>query len=140
PGAEGFSGEVSHALRLRRPTTELLVHGEGLEIDAAHLARGDVRVAARFEETSVPGVMRVRLADSVPAGAAARHARFRGPGSGSREGLYAVEDGAGRYALTQMQPVAARRVFPSFDEMRTKVPYELTLEVPERMIAVSNTD
>jgi aminopeptidase N len=140
PEAESFSGVSELALRLESKQKELLIHAEALEIVRARLEVGDVRVDARIEATAVPGVMGVRLPDAVGPGAAVLRVEYRASLSDSLEGLYRVVDGAGRYALTQMQPLAARRVFPSFDQMHTKVPYALALEVPERMIAVANTE
>jgi cytosol alanyl aminopeptidase len=140
PGAEEVSGTAALTLRFHQQRAQFFVHAEGLEIARAALDRGDSTIQARLEETSVEGVMRVRLASAIGPGEAILRIEYRAPFSDSLEGIYSVKDGAGRYALTQMQPIAARRVFPSFDQMSTKVPYALTLEVPERMLAVANTE
>ncbi|NLY93370.1 MAG: hypothetical protein GXY23_05010 [Myxococcales bacterium] len=137
PAADHFAGVVALHLHFPRKTAEFLLHAEDLEVQSAHVEQGEKIVSAKIEPTSVRGVARVRLANEVK-GEAVLEIEYRGEFSDSLEGLYVVRDGAGRYALTQMQPIAARRVFPGFDQMRTKVPYALTLEVPERMIAVAN--
>src|SRR5262245_37483689 len=43
------------------------------------------------------------------------------------------------YVYSQFEALYARRVFPCFDEPDSKVPWQLTLEVPAELVAVSNT-
>ncbi|HEY5945621.1 MAG TPA: hypothetical protein VIV40_09015, partial [Kofleriaceae bacterium] len=43
------------------------------------------------------------------------------------------------YVYTQFEALYARRVFPCFDEPDSKVPWQLTLDVPKGLVAVSNT-
>ncbi|MFN0251434.1 MAG: M1 family metallopeptidase [Kofleriaceae bacterium] len=43
------------------------------------------------------------------------------------------------YIYTQLEALYARRVFPCFDEPDNKVPWKLTLDVPSKLVAVSNT-
>src|SRR6185503_20229127 len=47
-------------------------------------------------------------------------------------------NGAG-YVYTQLEALYARRVFPCIDEPDSKVPWQLTLDVPAGVTAVSNT-
>src|SRR5262249_29165352 len=54
-------------------------------------------------------------------------------------GLFAQKEGDRWYAITQFEAIFARRVFPCFDEPNIKVPWQLTLEVPRKLAAVSNT-
>jgi alanyl aminopeptidase len=43
------------------------------------------------------------------------------------------------YVYTQLEALYARRVFPCLDEPDSKVPWKLTLDVPAKLVAVSNT-
>jgi alanyl aminopeptidase len=43
------------------------------------------------------------------------------------------------YVFSQFEAVYARRVFPCLDEPDSKVPWQLTLDVPKGQVAVSNT-
>ena len=56
----------------------------------------------------------------------------------SARGIFAVKDASGWYAMTQFEPLSARRAFPCFDEPRFKVPWQLTLRVPRDLAAVAN--
>jgi aminopeptidase 2 len=42
------------------------------------------------------------------------------------------------YGITQMSPTHCRRVFPCFDEPSLRATFDLTLDVPKHMIALSN--
>src|SRR6185503_5890535 len=53
-------------------------------------------------------------------------------------GGFRQEAAANWYVLTQFEPDFARRVFPCFDEPDRKVPWQLTLDVPDSVVAVSN--
>jgi alanyl aminopeptidase len=57
----------------------------------------------------------------------------------STRGVFALQDGGAWYAMTQFEAVSARRAFPCFDEPGFKTPWQLTLQVPQDLIAVSNT-
>jgi alanyl aminopeptidase len=43
------------------------------------------------------------------------------------------------YVFSQFEAIYARRVFPCFDEPDVKVPWQLTLDVPDGQLAVANT-
>ena len=47
--------------------------------------------------------------------------------------------GRDSYVYTQLEALYARRVFPCIDEPDSKVPWQLTIDVPKGNIAVSNT-
>ncbi|MEO8842931.1 MAG: M1 family aminopeptidase [Kofleriaceae bacterium] len=44
-----------------------------------------------------------------------------------------------KYVFSQFEAIYARRVFPCLDEPDSKVPWQLTLDVPKGQLAVSNT-
>src|SRR5689334_8150574 len=45
-----------------------------------------------------------------------------------------------KYVITQFEALFARRVFPCIDEPDSKVPWQLTLDVPQSDVAISNTN
>ena len=57
----------------------------------------------------------------------------------SSNGLFRGKSGGDNYIYTQFEPIAARMAFPCFDEPAFKVPWQLTLEVPAKALAFSNT-
>jgi alanyl aminopeptidase len=137
-GREDYSGSVRIELRIEAATGSFAFHAEGQSLDrielrdaagpvGVSLERGaDGRVEARTERPLVPGAGTLTIDF--------RH-RFNTQGVG----LYrAVLDGQG-YLFTQFEAVDARKAFPCWDEPRFKIPYRLTLEVPEAHTAASNT-
>ncbi|CAN5898873.1 M1 family metallopeptidase [soil metagenome] len=57
----------------------------------------------------------------------------------STSGAFKQVMGEGSYVYTQLEAIYARRVFPCLDEPDSKVPWKLTLDVPSKLVAVSNT-
>src|SRR6266545_3047899 len=55
------------------------------------------------------------------------------------EGIFRQKDGEDWYLFTQFESMSARRAYPCFDEPDSKVPWQITLEVPENAVALSNT-
>src|SRR5439155_27372925 len=55
------------------------------------------------------------------------------------DGASKQREGGDWYVYTHFEPIAARRVFPCFDEPSFKVPWQLTLKVKQGDIALSNT-
>jgi len=53
--------------------------------------------------------------------------------------LFKVLRGGEAYAVTQFQPIAARQVFPGFDEPVFKVPFSIVVESPAQNVVVTNT-
>src|SRR6185503_11945064 len=54
-------------------------------------------------------------------------------------GAFKLTYGGANYVYTQLEALYARRVFPIIDEPDIKVPWQLTLDVPKGLTAVSNT-
>ncbi|HEY1587093.1 MAG TPA: M1 family metallopeptidase, partial [Polyangia bacterium] len=76
----------------------------------------------------------------LPPGAAKLHVEWKGPISRKEDrGIFGQKEGDRWYAITQFEAIFARRAFPCFDEPNVKVPWQLTLEVPKALAAISNT-
>ena len=54
-------------------------------------------------------------------------------------GIFQVKDGGHWYVYSQFENISARRAFPCFDEPGFKVPWQVTLTVPNSDGAFSNT-
>jgi len=57
----------------------------------------------------------------------------------STAGAFVQKVNGASYVYTQLEAIYARRVFPCIDEPDSKVPWQLTLEVPKGNLAVGNT-
>jgi alanyl aminopeptidase len=139
PGEREFEGSIDIDLVVGEPTALLWLNGTGLKVRAAHFDAGGGQIKARPVDG---GREFVGFAPERPLspGKARLHVEYRGGVSfQSDEGLFTQKEGDRWYALTQFEATYARRVFPCFDEPSFKVPWQLTLEVPEGDVALSNT-
>lgn len=139
PSQTHFRGEATMSLRLRTETRRLWLHARGLAVSSATFVSGQQRIPARFEIVDTnEGVARVLPERPVPAGDATLELAWTAPFDPQVTGLYRVEEGGRWYAFTQFEPLFARRAFPSFDEPRFKIPWDVTVEVPEGLVAAGN--
>ncbi len=143
PDISSFSGEVTIALQVAEPTSEVVLHARELNVQLAGLEQGGEQVAAEF--TVDPGTERVgiRAARPLGAGTATLRLRFGAPISRGLLGYYRStfvdESGSERVlAATQFEAPHARRAFPCFDEPEFKAVFAVTLVVAEGLLAISN--
>lgn len=54
-------------------------------------------------------------------------------------GLYRMEYEGEGYLFTQFEAIDARKAFPCWDEPRYKIPFQMTIRLPEGQTAVTNT-
>jgi alanyl aminopeptidase len=145
PDRRDFDGELVMEGDIAAPTGELWLHGEGLEVFEAELRRdGQTR---RLAVRAVDTMLRLSAAAPIGPGHYRLRLRYRGWLHGGHDrtgrpddlGAYRRELDGRRYVLTELESVYARRVFPCVDEPDLKVRWQLTLEVPRELVAVSNT-
>ncbi|MFC4158880.1 M1 family metallopeptidase [Chitinimonas lacunae] len=139
PAAATHRGEVAISLATSAPARTLLLHGRGLRVSQAVLERDGASWPATVRQRGVDK-LELRFQRSVPAGEAVLKLTFSGT-IAEREvyGLFRQKEGGDWYAFTQFESTGARRAFPSFDEPGWKVPWTLSLTVPEGLTAVANT-
>ena len=128
PSMDRFTGEAIIDIRLNEPRDAIWLHGKNLEVSEVFLTDKDAkRIDATYAERLDSGVAQLSFARAAPAGPARLHFKYSAPFNTSANALYKVESGGLPYAVTQFQPIAARQVFPGFDEPGFKVPFELSV-------------
>lgn len=141
PRENRFSGEARISLTLTKPTTEFAINGRDLRVIKASIAPSAGRtISATFaEDPNNPGWARLSLSSPAPAGKAVLTIAYDAPFSPRLAGLYlkTSEDGTA-YAFTQMEPLSARRVFPSFDDPRFKTPFTVMVTARAGDTVVAN--
>ena len=154
PAAARFEGEVRIDVMVEAPTARIRLHGRDFEVGDATATRladdgaagGDgaaaetvgepVALTARFGPA---GGMALDAARALDVGAWRLRARWTAALGDVPEGMYRVEHGGAPYLFTQFEPLAARRVFPCFDEPAFKAPFAVTLVAPKALVALANT-
>jgi puromycin-sensitive aminopeptidase len=134
-----FRGTVGVDVEVRRPTAELVLNAVDLEIDAASV---DGKTADTVLDPDRDRLT-LTLDEALPAGESRVEIEFRGVLNDQLKGFYrsTFTDTEGRtrtLATTQFEATDARRAFPCWDEPDLKARFEVTLEVPEDLLAVSN--
>jgi cytosol alanyl aminopeptidase len=134
PKQDRFSGAVDIEIDVAHPKTVVWLHGKKLHVTKATIDN----IAATYREVS-EGVASLELAQVLPAGHSKIHLEWDAAFGRQLRGLYRVDRNGDSYAFTQFESIAAREAFPSFDEPRFKVPFDVTLVVPNGSVAIANT-
>ncbi|MGH8249258.1 MAG: M1 family metallopeptidase [Steroidobacteraceae bacterium] len=140
PSQERFQGKVVIDITLRETTDAIWLHGKNFDVTEIYLTdEGANRIDATYAERHESGVALVSLARGAAAGQAKLNFTYSAPFNDSANALYKVERDAATYAVSQMQPIAARQVFPGFDEPAFKVPFKLAVVARKGDIVVTTT-
>ncbi|MBI2395738.1 MAG: M1 family metallopeptidase [Deltaproteobacteria bacterium] len=140
PKGDRFSGRGDIDIDVAHPKRTIYLHGKQLHVGQVSVTpSGGAPIAAHYREVSAAGVAALDLDAVLPAGPAKVHVEWDAAFGRTSRGLYRVQRGGDAYAFTQFEPLAAREAFPSFDEPVFKTPFDVTLVVPDGMVAVANS-
>lgn len=140
PSDAVFSGIVSIDVQLNELTKLIWLHGKDLEISEVYVTDSESRrIGASYEQRLDSGVALLKLEESAAAGPASINFTYTAQFNTSANALFKVERDGRSYAVTQFQPIAARNVFPSFDEPGFKVPFDLALVTRAGDVAITTT-
>jgi alanyl aminopeptidase len=138
PDRAEYRGSVEVELAVARPTREVRFHAEDLELGRVELVSGDRRLALAAE-VGERGLVTARAEEEIGAGSWRLEIDFSGTYGTRTVGLYKSEQAGRGYLFTQFEATDARRAFPCWDEPGFKIPYRLTLRVPEGQTALTDT-
>jgi cytosol alanyl aminopeptidase len=139
PAQAGFDGAIAITGNVSERSSVIWLHGYHLKIKRAIARRGatEVQLTATLHGEDL---LQLRAATPLDAGTWTLAIDYTGEYENvSTTGAFKQTVRGDSYVYTQFEALYARRVFPCFDEPDSKVPWQLTLEVPARMVAVSNT-
>ncbi|MGB5512324.1 MAG: M1 family metallopeptidase [Woeseiaceae bacterium] len=140
PSQERFSGTATINVSLNEDRADLWLHGKNLNVtDVFAVDRNNERVDATYAEKDDSGVALVTFERAITKGPAVLHFTYDAPFNTAENGLFRVERDGDYYAATQFQPIAARQVFPGFDEPAFKVPFDLTFIARAADVVVTTT-
>ena len=139
PASPGFTGSIEIDGELRERSRGIWLHGRGLDVTAARATQGGRSVAIDVAAVG-DDLLALHPAAPLDPGRYTLALDYRGAlDAVEGVGAYkkAFDDVA--YVETQFESIYARRVFPCLDEPDSKVPWQLTLDVPKDLVAVANT-
>jgi len=140
PREQRFSGTTSIDLKVNEVASGIWLHGKDLDVSDVYLLDGEShRIDARYEQRLDAGVALVSLESPVAPGKATLNFEYTAAFNTSANALFKVLRDGDAYAVTQLEPIAARQVFPGFDEPGFKVPFDVSLVTPADDVAVTNT-
>lgn len=165
PALPQYQGQVAIDLLLQQPQARLVLHAKGLRIGHAVAEAGAQRWPLRVQQIDDD---RIGLKLAGAAEQRARNPAGRGPARPSSTnaptahlpsgplrlslsfvgrldsqgsyGLFRQQEAGRWYAMSQFQAVGARQAFPLLDEPGWKVPWTVSLTVPDGLKAFSNTE
>jgi tricorn protease interacting factor F2/3 len=137
-----FEGRVEIRLMLSEPAGEIVLNAVELAVWSCELRTGDRRVPCAFRVDPGREELGIRIPEPV-AGEIVLEIDYRGRINDRMAGFYRSRyrrKGRERYAaVTQFQESDARRAFPCMDHPALKAEFEIEMEVPRGLTAVSNT-
>jgi aminopeptidase N len=140
PAKDRFSGETSIDIEVKSRTDTLFIHGNELKVARVEARTGgEAANVATYTQPLTTGVVQLKFARPLAPGRHTLFFSYDAPFRTGAEGLYHVQVGDDWYAWTQMEPLDARRMFPSFDEPRHKVPFTVSITAPTGQKTFANT-
>ena len=139
PSRDEFEGDMAIEIKVKHATATLWLNATQLIAQSAALETQDKSLPLT-SVASGDDFIGFSAAEPIPAGDATLVIRYRGRiDSLSTRGVFKQQEGADWYVATQFEAQSARRAFPCFDEPGWKTPWQITLDVPASLVAVSNT-
>jgi alanyl aminopeptidase len=139
PSRTDFRGSISITGAVSKTTDVVWLHGKNLAIAKATATKDNAELPVKV---TLVGDELLKLEPQRPleAGEWTLMMDYAGElDTKASAGAFRQTIGDHAYIYTQLEALYARRVFPCFDEPDNKVPWKLTLDVPKKLVAVSNT-
>ncbi len=135
-----FAGEETIYLNILKPVKKIILHAVDLQITDVKV--GDVK-ASKISFNKKNETVTFSFYKVISKGKAELFLKFKGELTDKLKGFYRSRyehNGEEKFlATTQFESTDARRAFPCFDEPSLKAVFDVTLEIPGHMTAVSNT-
>ncbi len=138
PSRPDYSGAVHIDLKVVTPTESFRLYAKNMDVISVRLA-GAAGAVTVTHEAGESGLLTVRAEAPIAAGDYGLDIDFMNDFDRRANSLYRLKSGEDWYCYTQFEAVAAREAFPCWDEPEFKIPFQVTLTVPEKSSAVSNT-
>jgi alanyl aminopeptidase len=133
-----YTGSTTMELKVLKQTGSFRLHAEEMTLESVVLTGPSGPVAVTHEKGPI-GLTTFAAAAPLAPGAYTLSITFANEFGTRATGLYRVQAGGLSYLFTQFEAEDAREAFPCFDEPDYKIPFRVTLSVPDKHVAVTNT-
>jgi len=140
PAKPTFTGAIEITGDIAQTSSTLWLHARELEIAKAVARRGSTEIVLTTTRHDKDELLELRAATPLDAGSWVVAIEFGGRfETNNTTGVFRQTVAGRSYVYTQLEALYARRAFPCVDEPDSKVPWQLALDVPAALVAVSNT-
>ena len=139
PNRDTFDGHIQIKLEIKQAVQTIWLNAASINVSQAELKTAGKTLAAK---TVDGGSEFAGFAFDAPVdpGSAELDIHYTGHVRvGNSSGIFRMLDNGNKFLFTQFESTDARAAFPCFDEPSYKVPWQLTLSIPQDDDAVSNT-
>ena len=137
PAQDSYSGSVRIELSVKQPSLSFRFHGARMKLGKLVLTSGKTAVATRFQQEGA--LVTVTTDKPLSPGSYTLTIDFDNEFGKRAVGLYKAAQQGQNYVFTQFESADARQAFPCWDEPLFKIPFQLTLEIPTALEAVTGT-
>jgi aminopeptidase N len=135
-----FSGEEVIAIRLLKPTSQIVLNSADIEISKAAIVSGGENQTATVTFDKQKETATFTAGKELQPGPVTLKISYVGILNDQLRGFYLGKDDQGRkYAVTQLEATDARRAFPCFDEPAYKATFDIAVVADKGLTAISNT-
>jgi len=140
PKSDTFTGQMQIGLALEKPHARIWLHADGPEVSKVTATTNDGReIEGTFTGGMAEGgVSKIDFAEPLTGPTATLNITYAAPYNRNLAGLYRADQADREYLASQMEPIDARRMMPSFDEPRFKTPWTLSVTTPEGNEVITN--
>jgi aminopeptidase N len=140
PALAEYSGSVSIQFDIKKATNTFSFNADGLTLGKMKLKGPDgyVGFGSKVNEVDT-SVIDVTTDDEIQPGSYTLDIDFTNDFNTQATSLYKLKVDERSYSFTQFESIDAREAFPCWDEPIFKIPFQMTLTVPENHETVSNT-
>ncbi|MGZ3182967.1 MAG: M1 family metallopeptidase [Telluria sp.] len=142
--ADTFLGSETVEIDVLKPADRIMLNVANIGIDAASLSGKDMpNLALTPEVDDKQQTLTFHLPRQIPAGRYQLALKFHGQINREARGLfhmtYKTDAGERKMIASTMEPSDARRMLPTWDEPSFRARFKLTVDVPAKFEAYSNT-
>jgi alanyl aminopeptidase len=138
PGQSQYRGSVRIELDVKEETDRFRLHSEGLILERIEIIQDGKSLPFEYD-TAAGSLIEIRTHETLSLGSMLLTVDFSNDFDTTAKSLYRMENDGLWYVFSQFESNEAREAFPCWDEPIFKLPYQVTLIVPEGDLALTNT-